>query len=203
MFMAGFTKPSEECIMAGQSTPKLSVQDYLALERTDPEKHQYIDGEIFLMGGASATHNLITANIVGELRMALKSKPCRVYANDLRVKVNPAGLYTYPDVVVTCGEERFDDQQEDTLLNPIVLVEVLSDSTEAYDRGGKFAHYRRLESLRDYVLVSQNEPLVECFSRQADQRWLLSEARGLEATLLLPSLENGLALAEVYAKVAF
>ena len=189
--------------MTSQSTLKLSAEEYLAMERNHPEKYQFFDGEIFLMGGASATHNLITTNIVGELGLAMKQKPCRVYANHLRVKVDPSGLYTYPDVVVSCGEERFDDQQKDTLLNPIVLVEVLSESTEAYDRGGKFAHYRQLDSLQHYILVSQTEALMECFSRYTDEGWLFSEARGLEATLSIPSLECRIALAEVYAKVVF
>ena len=188
--------------MTSQSAPKLSAEDYLALERTHPEKHQFINGEIFLMGGASPAHNLITTNIVGELRAILKQKPCRVYANDLRVKVDTSGLYTYPDIVVSCGEERFDDQQKDTLLNPIVLFEVLSESTEAYDRGDKFAHYRQLESLQDYLLVSQTEPHIECYSRQDNKHWLLSEARGLETELTIPSLQCALALAEVYAKLA-
>jgi len=189
--------------MASQSTLKLSATEYLALERAQPEKHQFLKGEIFLMGGASPAHNLITANIVGELRAALKKTPCRVYASDLRVKVNSSGLYTYPDVVISCGQERFDDQQQDTLLNPSVLIEVLSASTEAYDRGGKFAHYRQLDSLRDYILVSQDKPLIECFSRHTGGRWLLSEAQGLEARLLVPSLGCSLILAEVYAKLEF
>ncbi len=189
--------------MTSQSTLKFSAEDYLAMERNHPEKHQFFDGEIFLMGGASPTHNLITTNIIGELRFAMKHQPCRVYANDLRVKVDPSGLYTYPDVVVSCGEERFDDEQKDTLLNPIVLIEVLSESTEAYDRGGKFAHYRQLDSMQHYILVSQTEPLVECFSRHTDEGWLFSEARGLDATLSISSLECQLALTEVYAKIAF
>ena len=188
--------------MASQAAPKLSAEDYLALERSHPEKYQFVSGDIFLMGDASAEHNLITTNIIGELRTLLKQKPCRVYANDLRVKVDPSGLYTYPDIVVSCGEERFDDQQKDTLLNPIVLIEVLSESTEAYDRGGKFAHYRQLESLQDYLLVGQTEPHVECYSRQDDEHWLLSEAKGLEAELMIPALKCQLSLAEIYAKLA-
>lgn len=138
---------------------------------------------------------------VAALSLALKRRPCRVHVNDLRVKVDETGLYTYPDVVVVCGEARYDDDQRDTLLNPRVLVEVLSPSTEAYDRGAKFEHYRRLPSLTAYLLVAQDRPHLELYVRTASGIWQLSEASGLEAALPIPRLELTLALAEVYDKV--
>jgi Uma2 family endonuclease len=120
----------------------------------------------------------------------------------MRVKISPTGLYTYPDVTVVCGEAQFEDTQQDTLLNPTLIVEVLSESTEAYDRGGKFAHYRKLASLMEYVLIAQTKPHVEHYVRQPDNRWLLAEADSLHQTLHLPSIDCHLALAEVYDKVS-
>ncbi|HKV09458.1 MAG TPA: Uma2 family endonuclease, partial [Thermoanaerobaculia bacterium] len=137
----------------------------------------------------------------GELRQALKRSPCRVCPGDQRVHIPATGLYTYPDAVVVCGEPRFEDERLDTLLNPTLLVEVLSPSTEAYDRGKKFEHYRSIESLAEYLLVSQTEPRVEQFLRQEDGIWLFKAFAGLDATLLLPSLRCAVPLAEIYDKV--
>lgn len=187
--------------MTTQTRRRFTPEEYLALERQSETKSEYFAGEIFAMGGASRGHNLIVTNCVRELSLQLKSLPCRVYPSDMRVKVNPTGLYAYPDVVVTCGAERFDDQQKDTLLNPIVLIEVLSESTEAYDRGEKFGHYRRLDGLAEYLLIAQDKPHVEHYVRQPDGQWLFSEADGLDGVVLLPSIECRLALAEVYHKV--
>jgi Uma2 family endonuclease len=176
-------------------------QEYLALERQAPYKSEYYAGEIFALAGASRWHNLIVANVIGELRSQLKGRPCVTYPSGLRVKVDPAGLYTYPDVTVVCGEAHFEDAQQDTLLTPTLIVEVLSESTEAYDRGGKFAHYRKLESLQEYVLISQTKPLIEHYVRQPDHHWLFAEADKLTDTLHLPSIGCHLALSEVYDKV--
>jgi Uma2 family endonuclease len=176
-------------------------QEYLAMERQAEQKSEYLNGEIFAMGGASPVHNLIVTNTIRELSAQLKKRPCKVYANDMRVKVSLTGLYTYPDVVVVCGEERFDDAQKDTLLNPTVIVEVLSDSTEGYDRGKKFEHYRKLESLQQYVLIAQKNPHVECYQRQQNNRWLLAETNDLQDTLQLTTIEATLILAEIYDKV--
>jgi Uma2 family endonuclease len=187
--------------MATQSQITLSPEDYLALERTSSEKHEYYRGEIFAMGGASPTHNLIVMNTGSELRQQLKKRPCRVYANDMRVKVDPSGLYTYPDLVVTCGGERFDDAQKDTLLNPKLLIEVLSKSTEAYDRGDKFGQFRKIESLLEYILINQDKAHIERFIRQDDNRWQLSEVSGLEAVIRLDAIDCELVLAEIYDKV--
>lgn len=176
-------------------------EEYLAIERNAEQKSEYFAGEIFAMGGASEGHNLIVTNIVGELRQQLKNRPCRLYANDMRIKVSPTGLYTYPDVVVMCGEARFDDEQKDTLLNPTVIIEVLSKSTEAYDRGEKAEHYRKLKSLTEYFLVAQEKYHIERYARQDNDRWLLTEASDLQEVVHLSSIECELSLAEVYDKV--
>jgi len=180
---------------------RIPPEEYLALERKSSLKSEYFNGEVFAMGGASPSHALIVTNIVSELRGQLKKRPCVVYSTDLRVKVAPTGLYTYPDVVVVCGKALFDDDQKDTLLNPALIVEVLSESTKDYDRGGKFEHYRTVESFKEYVLVAQDKHHVEHFVRQPDRRWLLSETNRIEDTLDLTSIGCRLALAEVYDKV--
>ncbi|MEO8606019.1 MAG: Uma2 family endonuclease [bacterium] len=178
-----------------------SVQEYLAFERRTEERHEYLAGELFAMGGASERHNLIVTNLVRELSQQLKRQPCKTYPTDMRVRVAPSGLYTYPDIVVVCGEARFDDEQRDTLLNPALLVEVLSPSTEAYDRGDKFEHYRKLDSLAEYLLVSQDRMHVEQFVRQRDGQWLLSESDGRAAVVRLSAVDVALSLIEMYDKV--
>lgn len=184
-----------------QSLPHMNPEEYLAFERASEERHEYLAGEVFAMGGASRLHNLIVTNLVRELSQRLKDRPCFVYANDLRVEVDAEGLFTYPDVVVVCGEQELRDDHEDTLLNPTVIFEVLSPSTESYDRGEKFTLYRKLPSLTEYILVSQNRPLVEHFVRRPNGQWLLSDAAGLAATVELPALECRVELAEIYDKV--
>ena len=184
-----------------QPKPHLTPEDYLALERSADFKNEYFAGEIFAMTGASEPHNLIVVNVGAEIRQQLKKRPCKAYVNDMRVKVSPTGLYTYPDLIVVCGKSEFDDTHFDTLLNPTLIIEVLSDSTEAYDRGRKFEHYRKLESLAEYVLIAQHRPHVESYRRQPDQQWLLTESTGLESTLRLHSIDCELALMEVYDKV--
>jgi Uma2 family endonuclease len=180
---------------------RCSVEEYLAFERGADLRHEYLSGEVFAMVGASEPHNLIVTNTVAALHPQLKGRPCKIYATDMRVKVAPSGLYTYPDVVVVCGPAQFDDEQRDTLLNPTLLIEVLSASTEAYDRGDKFEHYRKLASLAEYVLIAQDHPHVEQFSRRPDHHWLLAECDGRSSTVRLASIEAELALAEVYDKV--
>ena len=187
--------------MSSQTKQHYTPEEYLALERQAQYKSEYYAGEIFAMAGASRWHNLIVTNVVRELSLQLKGRPCTTYPSDMRVKISPTGLYAYPDVTVVCGEARFDDTQQDTLLNPTLIVEVLSDSTEAYDRGGKFAHYRKLDSLMAYVLITQTKPHIEHYVRQPDNRWLLSEADSIHDTIHLPAIDCHLALAEVYDKV--
>lgn len=189
--------------MAVGSRPRLSPQDYLALERQSEWKSEYLEGEMVAMSGASRRHNLIVLNLARELSLALKGRACEAYVTDMRVRVADGVLYTYPDAVVVCGEPRFEDDQLDTLLNPTLIIEVLSPTTEAYDRGATFEHYQTLNSLREYVLVAQDKPRVEHFERQGDGQWLLTPVSGLDGRLLLPAIESDLALAEVYDKVAF
>jgi Uma2 family endonuclease len=189
--------------MSAQAQPRVTPEQYLAAERAAEFKHEYYDGHIYAMTGGSYRHGQIIGNLTAELHTALRKRPCSVVPNDLRLRVSPGGLSTYPDIVVICGDPKFADDQDDTLLNPALIVEVLSPSTEAYDRGFKSAQYRTLESLQEYALVSQTEPRVEVFRRQAGAHWLLSEAIGLEAVCDFGSLDCAVPLAGIYAKVFF
>jgi len=187
--------------MSLQVPKRYPPEEYLALERQAQCKSEYYAGEVFAMAGASRWHNLIVTNVLREISLQLKGRPCTTYPSDMRVKISPTGLYTYPDVTVVCGAAQFEDTQQDTLLNPTLIVEVLSESTEAYDRGGKFAHYRKLASLLEYVLIAQTKPHIEHYIRQPDNRWLLEEAESLHGTIHLPAIDCHLPLAEVYDKV--
>ena len=183
----------------------LTPEQYLRRENDSSVRHEYYRGEVFAMAGGSPDHSLITANVSGELRSRLKGTPCRVYESNLRVRVPRTTLYTYPDVTVLCGERQFDplDVKKETVVNPALIVEVLSESTDSWDRGGKFQNYRQIESLREYVLVSSDKPLVETFLRQADGTWIYQAAAGPEATASLKSLGVQLPLAEAYAGAEF
>jgi Uma2 family endonuclease len=181
----------------------ITPADYLALERQAETKSEYLNGHIYAMSGASLKHNRIVAGLAVAVGAQLRGKPCEPFFGDMRVKVSPTGLYTYPDVVIVCGEPQLEDTHFDTLLNPKVIIEVLSDSTEAYDRGSKFAHYRALESLTDYLLVAQNQPRMEHFARQADRSWRYFVADGLEAEIEIATIDCVLRLAEVYERVTF
>jgi len=181
----------------------LTEGEYLAIERSAEYKSEFFDGEMFAMAGGTLRHSLIATNVAREFGNRLKGGPCVPFNSDLRIKIAATGLFTYPDLSVICGPPEFVPETDDTVLNPTVLVEVLSDSTEAYDRGKKFEHYRQIATLQEYLLVSQKEPRIEQFIRQPDGRWLLNEAAGLEATLELPSLRIKLSLAEVFANVQF
>lgn len=182
---------------------KLTPGEYLEFERKSEERHEYFDGEIFAMSGAKRNHNVIVWNIGGELRQKLKDRNCEAYPADMRVFVPATGLYTYPDLTVVCGEPQFQEEIFDTLLNPVLLIEVLSDSTESYDRGRKFQHYRSIESLQEYILVSQTEARVEKYVRHGDGFWLLSEAVGLDSKIEFSSVESVIPLSEIYDKIAF
>src|SRR6266446_7875259 len=186
-----------------QNIARLSEVEYLQLERKAETRSEYFSGEVFAMAGGTRSHSLIATNVLSELSSRLKTTDCVAYNSDLRVKVEATGLLTYPDISVVCGDQHFLDEQEDTLLNPTVVIEVLSDSTEAYDRGKKFEHYRQIPSCREYLLVSQKEPRIEQFVRQPNGEWTLKEAVGLNAEIRLPSLGVVLPLAEVFAKVKF
>ena len=182
---------------------KLTPEEYLEFERKSEERHEYFGGEIFAMSGAKRNHNKIVGNLSGLIWQHLKGKRCEFYPTDMRVFVPATGLYIYPDLVVVCGEPQFQDDVFDTLLNPVLLIEVLSDSTEGYDRGKKFQHYRSIESLQEYILVSQTEARVEKYVRHGDGFWLLSEAVGNDSEIEFSSIECTLRLAEIYDKINF
>ena len=176
-----------------------TARKYLAFERESAEKHEFLDGDIYLMTGASANHNLIVGNIYASLHTQLRQRPCVAYPSDMRLKVSESGLYTYPDISVVCEPPRFEDDRSDTLLNPTVIVEVLSPSTENYDRGKKFQHYRTLDSLQEYVLAAQDSPRLERYLRQSNDQWLFADVTELDAQLQyaqseLSNLGNPLAL---------
>ena len=185
----------------------LTPEEYITLERkaipdAETVRSEYVKGRIITMSGASREHNLITNNISGELRNLLKGSECETYAIEMRVSTPSTLSYFYPDVVVVCEEPRFEDDVFDILLNPIILVEVLSPSTEAYDRGEKFSHYRQLPSLQEYILVAQDKICVERFSRQ-ESNWILTDFQNLEDHLPLISVECELPLREIYDRVTF
>jgi Uncharacterized protein conserved in cyanobacteria len=189
--------------MASHPRNLLTPEEYLALERKAEYKSEYFAGEVFAMTGASREHNLIVANIVRTLGNQLLERDCNVYPSDLRVKIQQIEKYTYPDVVVTCGEEQFEDEHRDTLLNPVIIIEVLSASTEAYDRGKKFERYQYIDSLVEYVLVAQDQHRIERYVRQPDKTWTYSEFHALSDSIRLTAIGCELALQEVYAKVTF
>ena len=182
---------------------RLTEAGYLAVERAAEFKSEFFDGEMFAMAGGTPRHSLIATNLAAEFSNQLRAGPFVTYNADLRIKIEATGLCTYPDLSVICGPLEFAEGTNDTVLNPTVIVEVLSDSTEAYDRGKKFEHYRHIGSLQEYLLFSQKEPPIEQFIRQPDGRWLLSEAAGLEAKVQLPALHIAISLGEVFAKVDF
>ncbi len=175
----------------------LTSEEYLAFERKAATKHEYLNGQIVAMSGASFAHNFITVNIATSLHVQLMEGDCRVATSDMRVKVPEIDSYFYPDVVVVCGEPRAEDATFDTLLNPVLIVEVLSPSTEGYDRGEKFDHYQQIVSLKDYILISQDEVRVEHYCRQ-ESEWLQSEFQGLEDALSLLSIGCELRLLDIY-----
>jgi Uma2 family endonuclease len=188
--------------MSLQPKPQLQFTDWLAAERaSDQGRTEFLDGEVFAMAGGSEAHNLIAGNVYGELRTAFKGRPCYVYSSDMKVRIESANLGTYPDVIAVCGERLFWDGRRDLITNPTLIVEVLSDSTESYDRGDKFAYYRSLPSLRAYLLLSQRRVGAELFLRQPGGDWLLSAYSDLNADIPLTVLDTVLPLAEVYDKV--
>jgi Uma2 family endonuclease len=179
----------------------LTETEYLARERNADFRSEFYRGEMFAMAGASREHLLIAGNIARRAGNVFEDRPCEVYQADMRVKIRSSGLYTYPDVVIVCGEPRFEDGVFDTLINPTVLFEVLSESTEAYDRGFKSAQYRSIPSLKEYVLVSQTEARCDRFVRQPDGSWLLRDVTGLDGTLHVEAVDLSLPMADIYRRV--
>jgi Uma2 family endonuclease len=186
-----------------KTKPKLTPAEYLAIERRAEFKSEYYDGEMYAMAGARFTHNTIKDNLIREIGSALKGGPCRTLSSDQRVKVLATGLYTYPDIVILCEPPQFEDDERDILLNPKVIIEVLSESTEQYDRGEKTRHYKRIASLCEYILVSQDKPVVERLVRNEDSTWSLTDFADLAAILEFTSIPAKVALAEIYRGVEF
>jgi len=188
--------------MASIPIERFTPDEYLAIERAAQYKSEYIDGEIVAMVGGSEPHNLRVTNLAAELGVQLRGRPCRVYISNMRVDVRESGLYAYPDVVALRGDPILPDDEQDNLRNPAVIIEVLSKSTEADDRGKKFMKYRRIESLLEYVLVAQDETHLEHYVRQLNGGWLLSESTTLGDEIYLSSIDSHLKLSAIYDKVS-
>src|SRR5262245_7942569 len=189
--------------MAAQPRVYLTIAEYLARERAGDTKHEFFAGQVYALAGGSEQHNLIAGNVLASLHAQVRKRSCTVYPSDMRLKIPHTNLYTYADISVVCGQAQFEDVQRDILLNPNVIVEVLSPSTENYDRGKKFQNYRTLDSAHEYLLIAQDTYHIEHYIRQPDNQWLLSEADSLDATIELPTINCTLALADVYEKVTF
>lgn len=181
----------------------VSPEEYLALERESEFKSEYLDGVVYAMTGASIWHVQIVGNITAALNTQLRHRPCRVLASEMKVRMPDTRKFFYPDVSVVCGEPQFHDERTDIILNPLLVIEVLSKSTEAFDRGGKFLAYQQLESLHEYLLVAQERPAVEQYVRQPDGTWTYRAVVGLDSSLALPSIECTLELSAVYDKVSW
>jgi Uma2 family endonuclease len=189
--------------MSTQAKIYLTPEQYLEIERQAEQKSEYWQGEMFAMSGAAEPHNLVVPNITVQIHTQLRSRDCRIYSNDMRVRVSATGLYTYPDIVVVCGAPQFLDGRRDTLLNPTLIVEVLSPSTEAYDRGRKFEHYQSIPSLQQYLLVASERVHADLFTRQPDGLWLLKAAGSPEDIIELDSIGCRLTLRDTYERVEF
>jgi len=181
----------------------IKAHDYLIAERTSAMKNEYFDGEILAMAGASPKHNKISTNMIRVLANQLLETPCSIYASDIKVKIQEFDRYVYPDILIVCGNDEYADENNDVLLNPTVIIEILSDSTEAYDRGDKFKNYQLICSLREYILVSQYQCYVEKFSWQEDNTWIYSKYDKLEDVINIESIPCELPVFEIYRKVNF
>lgn len=177
--------------------------EYLDLERKAKYKSEFIEGQIYAMAGSSPSHSLITANVIIALGLQLRGNQCRVYSNDLKVRIGRAGNYYYPDLTVACGQLQYHDEHQDVVLNPSIVVEVLSPATEADDRGRKWIHYQQIESLTDYIMVSQSEPFIEHYSRQSDGGWRYESCSDLTGVVTIHSIGYELSLTDVYQNIDF
>ncbi len=190
----------------GLPKPKthFTPDEYLTFERGAETKHEYVDGQIYAMAGASPSHNQICFNVIGELHRQLKGTSCFGFASDQKIRTDPMDLFSYPDITIVCGEAKFHDEHEDVILNPKVVIEVLSPTTEAFDRGEKFARYRQLKSLSDYILIAQDRSSVEHYTRQKGKRpWLYTVETEMESELAIDSIKCRLKSADVYDRVVF
>jgi Uma2 family endonuclease len=183
--------------MSAHAIPFFTPEQYLEIDRVSECRSEYLDGHIYAMAGGSRAHAYLAVAIASELRLALRNRECRVAGSDLRVRVSETGPFFYPDATVICSKDQ-SSEQNDIAINPALIVEVLSKSTEAFDRGDKFAHYRRIESLREYVLVSQSEPRVETFVRSEDGRWIFTEFAGIDAICRFAGIGCDIPVAAIY-----
>ena len=184
---------------------RYTIAEYLAMEEKATDRHEFHDGEILAMSGGTYRHSRTNTNLLVALGTRLRGTPCEPLDSNMRVRITGRRSYLYPDISIVCGGPQFDldDPKRTTITNPRIVVEVLSDSIELYDRGAKFSLYREIPSLQQYVLVSQHEPLVEAYLRQAEGAWLLNPIKGMASSLLLPSVNLGIPLAEIYGGVEF
>ena len=189
--------------MAAMRSPLLTPEEYLAFERESVVKHEYVAGALLAMAGASRRHSLIQSAMITSLNNRLTARPCDVHPSDMRVKVSSVGIYLYPDITVVCGTSELEDTVQDTLLNPTVIIEILSPSTANYDRGLKFHRYQLIPSLRDYLLIAQDRPLVEHYAREDDGRWSPSTYADMDGTIPLPNIACSFPLAEIYRQISF
>ncbi len=181
----------------------ITPEEYLEIEREAEFKSEYYKGETFALAGAGFHHNIISLNIASLLLNKLKDEDCFVFSNDMRLYIKEHSLYTYPDIMIVCGEIKFLDEQKDNVLNPILIIEVLSKSTESYDRGKKFEFYRSLSSLKEYVMVSSDHYLVEAYSKNENNLWELNDKNNPESSIKLSSISLQIPLKEIYSKVEF
>jgi Uma2 family endonuclease len=189
--------------MVMQARKLYTPEEYLTLERAAVYKSEYLNGEIYAMSGGTPNHSEIAVSVGSELRTQLKRTPCHVFSSDLKIKTTSSSLFSYPDVSVICGQPQFHDAHQDVVTNPVVIVEVLSDSTEAYDRGRKFFQYRQIDTLMDYILISQKEPYIDHFTKHQDGRWAVTTVVGLSSSLRIASIDCTLLLSEIYDKIVF
>ena len=189
--------------MSTLTVTHVTPEEYLAAERLSETRSEYLDGGVYPMTGGTVDHNRITINLILELSAQLRSADCHVHATDLKVRLPESRKFFYPDVMVVCGELQYHDERKDIITNPVLVVEVLSPGTEAFDRGVKFQAYQTIESLKEYLLVAQNKPFVEQFVRTEGGKWMYAAAAGLEGSLTLPSVECTLNLGSVYKRVEF
>jgi Uma2 family endonuclease len=184
--------------------PTVPVSEYLDMERMSEIRHEYLDGQVYMMTGESPRHSNICFNLYGIVYSGLRGKACRGFSPNMKIATNNKGLYAYPDLAVVCGEPKYHDKKGDILLNPTIIFEVLSPSTQHYDRGEKFIRYTNfIKSLTDYVLVSQDKPLVEHYSKQPDNSWKSVVIQGLDASLSFPAIEVEISLGELYEQISF
>jgi Uma2 family endonuclease len=189
--------------MSAQPKTSMTVEEYLRFEATSEYKHEYVAGHVVALAGGNEQHVIISGNVYASLHAQLRKRDCIVYNSDMKVKIEYTGLYTYPDIAVVCGAARFADTTRQVLLNPVILIEVLSPSTERYDRGKKFQNYRTMASLQEYILIAQDAPMIDQYIRQPDNLWLLSSTDDVRGTITLPSIQCTLELEDVYEKVRF